>query len=536
MKDDEVKFVLNEQTLLYYRLHPIIACKDLLGIQLAWFQRIMLRAMWWKSYCLLVMGRGSSKTRMVATFSVLRAMLYPDTKIGCLGPGARQGSFIFNEIESIFNNSDFFKAAASSKISRAPIREFVKFYNNSFIESLPIGQHTGGSKIRGARYNILCLDEFAQFDPDILSLVIMPFLAIQKIGRPNKIIQSSSAFYKHNHLWERYKFFRKKIEIDRDPNYYLAEYDYRDLLLEPDFPFQPDMNVIEQQRETMTKIDFEMEWLGFFPDESDAYFSSYLIDHECTPKDIQVEIELSSFRQKKDKDGRLYGERINNNADYIMGVDIAKAPGQANFAIAIGRIESKICSLVNVISLNGGTYDQMVKLIRECTINYNIVRIQMDKGGGGEALKEQLAKPFYDRISETIYKPILDMDDEGTLNADGLRYLRLINFHGAKHSNLFTNLKAEMEHKRVKFPINHFRDPDGSKDLERSMLEIREIKKELIVTTSKPRGANLHFEVPSTFRMDRAVALTLVIDAMIEERLPEWKSKIPQELPVGSWV
>ena len=286
----------------------------------------------------------------------------------------------------------------------------------------------------------------------------------------------------------------------------------------------------------MTKVDFEMEWLGVFPDETDAYFSSYLVDKVCTPKDNSVEIELSSYYQRKDKDGKLYGDKLDNNVDYILGVDIAKSPGAANFAIAVGKIEGKTCKLVNCISLNGGTYTQMVQLIRECTMQYSVIRIQMDRGGGGEAIKEELAKPYYDKVSETIYKPILDMDDEATENADGLRYLRLINFHGAKHSNLFTNLKAQMEHGNVKFPLNQFRDPDGSKELERAMLEIRETKKELMVTSSKPRGANLHFEVPSTFRMDRAVALTLVIDAMIDERLPEWKTKIPKELPIGDWV
>ena len=127
------------------------------------------------------------------------------------------------------------------------------------------------------------------------------------------------------------------------------------------------------------------------------------------------------------------------------------------------------------------------------------------------------------------------MDDEGTENADGLRYLRLINFHGAKHSNLFTNLRAQMEHGNIKFPLNHFRDPLGSAELERSMLEIRETKKELMVTSALPRGANLRFDVPSTFRMDRAVSLTLVVDAMLDKREPEWKTKIPKELPIGEW-
>jgi hypothetical protein len=478
-----------------------------------------------------VLGRGCGKTFSLALFAVLMAILYPKTKIGCLGPSARQGDLIFNEVEALFNDSDYFKASTTNhKVSRSPVRNIVKFSNGSFIESTPIGQ---GGKVRGARYNIVCLDEYAQFDPEIINLVIKPFLAVKRKGSTNKLIESSSAFYKHNHLYERYKYYKKKIEYDDDSKYFLANYDYRDVLLDPDSPFEMDMEIIRQQKETMTESEFQMEWLGQFPDESDTFFTSKLVEEICTPRppaEVPVKIELSCF------DTNSKGERINNGYNYILGVDIAKAPGQANFALGVGKIVGDVIQPVNMITLNGGTYTEMVKLIRECTLNYNVIRIQMDRGGGGEALKEELAKPWIDRVEEKIYLPILDMDDEETANAAGLRYLRLINFQGSKHSNLFTNLKAEMEHKRVQFPINQRRDSSGNKELERAGQELIATKRELMVVGSKPRGANLHFEPPTGFNMDRAVALTLIVDAILDQREPQWHSKIPEELPIGQWA
>lgn len=607
-------------------------------------------------------GFVNHNTAILAIISVLQALLYPNMKIGCLGPSARQGDLIFNEIDNLWRNSEYFRASAvgNKGPSRSPAKSIIKFHNNSFIESTPIGA-TGG-KVRGARYNVLCLDEFAQFNLDIINLVIMPFMGVRQRDKANKLVMSSSAFYRHNHLWDRFKFFKRKIMIEGSKDYFLANYDYEDVLLDPNNPFVMDMDVIDQQKETMTRNEFEMEWCfpgntliqtnkrnkkiskinpgdyvlthngkfkkviktmsrfyegnlvkitsnsrkiyctpnhpiyvcsldkfmfkpaidvceddflitpvyksykqmllnkvvdvdkafyegqvfnlvveddnsyvansfavhncGIFPDETDNYFSSRLVDDICTPKapyDIPIELSCS--------DGKS-----NNGHDYILGVDIAKAPGQANFSVGVGRIEGNIIKLVYMITLNGGTYDQMVAIIRDCTLKFNVIRIQMDKGGGGEAIKEELAKPWYDKTTKETYLPILDMDDSETENANGLRYLRLVNFQGAKHSNLFTNLKAEMEHNRVLFPINLRRDALGNKQLERIGRELIMTKQELMVMASTPRGANLHFSVPNSFRMDRAVALALVVDAVIDKREPSWQTNIPQELPVGAWV
>ena len=51
---EKEKYTLNlsEKLLMFYRKHPVQAAKDLLGVDLVWFQRIALNGIWNKKYVL----------------------------------------------------------------------------------------------------------------------------------------------------------------------------------------------------------------------------------------------------------------------------------------------------------------------------------------------------------------------------------------------------------------------------------------------------------------------------------------------------
>jgi intein/homing endonuclease len=881
MKGDATKITQNEKYIAYYRSHPVQAAKDLLNQKLSWYQRLTLRAIWFKPYSMLIFGRGCGKTRMLAVASVLRALLYPAFKVGVFGPIKKQGDYIFDEIEALYNMSEFFQAAVVKNISRSPERSLVKFVNGSSIVSLPPGDgclsgdslityengidnidrdskehiverkvnvwgngkfresdeaydngikptkriitkrgyqiegtlnhkvkvrrngkiewcrfdeikigdealidrsvrwHEGTSnlteldaytagllvgdgcytneykigfstndeelvdrlnfnvfskffvqhpsdpqhyslnskedrtdwldkfeiessdlitknkkfpkpilraekvrvaafikglfdtdghvtirtakggtacevgftntsetlvrqlqyvllhfgivstisvrdrntkwniiyelritgkavklfydkigfglkrkqddlayamdkkqrwveqgnhdediyydsvvelidseahtydihvpeeheycangffshntKIRGARCHMICLDEYAQWDESIVNLVIIPFMVIQNSDRMNKLVISSSAYYQYNHMYDRYKYYRKN-EIKYPNMYKVLEYDFRDILMAKGHKHEPEnfkvaMNVIKQQKELMTEDEFRMEYLGVFPSDADTFFSVRLID-SCTPRGLNdpIEAELDCYIDVVDEKSGKVLRRENNGFDYVMGVDIAKAPGGANFAIVIAkRVKGKL-HVVYCNTINGGSYKQMVKMIRECTLRFNIVRIHMDRGGGGEAVKEELAEPWYDEKTKEMYLPILDMDDDDTLGVKGHRYLRMVNFQGSKHSNLFTNLKSEMEHERIVYPIPFRRD--RVKEMEKLGKELLQLRTEMIVTQHDSRGTNFHFSVPNKYRMDRVVALTLAVDTSVESRIHDWEDEEPAE-------
>lgn len=528
-KDDSITLFGSEETYLYYRLHPTIAARDLLGIRLSWFQRITLRKMMNVPNGLLVWGRGTGKSQMIAVAAILQGFFYPNYKIGVYGPIKRQGDYIFNYIEQLYHNSPFFKSAAPRGIRRGVDRSLVEFMNGSFIDTMAVGD---GSKLRGARYNCLFMDEFAQFDEDIMNLVILPFLAIQKEDMSNKLIIASSAYYRWNHLWDRYKYYR--IQESINPNlYFVSEYDFRDIILDKNSPFKVDMNIVKHEREIMTDAEFKMEWTRLFPEDEDSYFPRYLIDL-CTPREPKskpLSIEFDSYLVDKESGEKLKKKRATR---YILGIDIGRAEGGSNFAISVGRIEENFYKLSRIITGNGISYQEMVKLIRQCVRDFNVVRIHMDKGGGGETLRDLLKEPWMDSQTGEEHPPILDMEDEETEDILGHRILKLINFHGFKHANLFTNLKAEMEHGRILFPTVFKRDED--KKLEMAYMEIRQLFSEMMVTKPKPVGNTLKFEVPYNFKNDRVVALALGVDAYLELRSPNWLKKEEEDLPIGFFV
>ena len=76
-KDEELKLTTAEELIFFYRANPCQAAKDLLDIELTWFQRKILKSLWKRKYVMLLLGRGIGKTWITALFAVLYALLYP---------------------------------------------------------------------------------------------------------------------------------------------------------------------------------------------------------------------------------------------------------------------------------------------------------------------------------------------------------------------------------------------------------------------------------------------------------------------------
>jgi hypothetical protein len=517
MKDEEFVLSENERTLLYYRLHPDIAAKHLLGARLNWYQRISVRNTWASPFSLLVWGRRAGKTYTNSVTAVLYALLYPRRRIMILGPSKRQGDYMFDEIQMMVSKSEYLQSSLKKPIARQPAESRAEFTNGSRIVSIPIGP--SGGKIRGAGANLVVLDEYAQFDESIVNLVVRPFLAMKVEGQDNKLIITSSAYYKWNHLYDLYCDYRKQI-AEGSKKVYISEYDYRDVLLDKNSAIQPDMSQIEAARKATTVADFGMEYLRKFPDNIENFFPTKLID-ECTPtppRYLPVEIEKKS-----------------TSGSYIMGVDCARAKGGSNFCALVGKMINGEFHIVHIVALNGRPYQEMISRIRDLLFRFPVELIYMDRGGGGETLKDYLAEAWIDPTTAQKMLPVLDMDDKETESKMGLRMLRMVNISAAMHNSLYINLKAEMENGRVKFPINVRRDMDP--EIELLGQNMIAMKKELAVLEAKPKGAFLHFSAPNRFNTDRAMALSLAVSGFRGETRPELQEREDYDnLDVGFWV
>ncbi len=253
-REEQLKLNLSEKLVLFYRAHPCEAAEDLLGIKLCWFQRKALRDMWFKKNTLLLMSRGIGKTWLLALFVILYALLYPGVKIGVITPSFKQTEFLFDKIADFYESSMYFRAAAD-KYQRTTYKAFVKFQNLSFIEGLPLGT---GEKIRGRRYNIVVIDEYAFVDEEIIKKVIRPMMNVKTKGVENKYIIASTAYYSWNHLYMQYLLYNV-MSITQPDKYALHEYIFEDVRMIPDPPFDLDYELYEMMRMDTTNEIYSME-------------------------------------------------------------------------------------------------------------------------------------------------------------------------------------------------------------------------------------------------------------------------------------
>lgn len=478
----------------YYRHNPVQAAYDLLHIDLAPIQRVILNDMWFKNFVITVMGRGGGKTFLLGVNAVLHALLYPGYRIGLIGPSFRQSKMIFSEVEKLYQRSSILREATEKKPVRGSDTCYLRFRgtedsNGSFIEALPIG--VDGAKIRGSRFYLIQIDELAQVPTDIIDLVIRPMAAVslepmQRVrererqdrlieqglatsadfveGSANKMIMTSSGYFKFNHMWHRMKsYWRAMSEEGQNTKYAVHQIPYQLLPA----AFLDEENIKEAKR-TMSRIEFTMEYEATMVSDSDGFFKASMLE-ACTIG--------SGFSV-------LQSGRSGN--EYVLGID----PNQGGSA-ACGVIIIEIGAphrIVYVHELKKKTTQAMTIAIQSLTHSFNIVRIFMDSQGGGKPLRDLLQEGY------NSHTPILDMDDDTTKGKPGSRILQLINPTTAWISDANFDTLALLENKEIQFPALPM---SASPIAEKLYEEVRVLKAQLlsIVVTQTPRGVR-HFDTP----------------------------------------
>jgi len=423
---------------------------------------------------------------------------------------------VFDAIDEIYSMSEYLQAATNKPPSRGTAQSILRFHNGSFVEALPVGD---GTKIRGRRYNIEFVDEYAQMDELIIKLVIRPMLNIKRKGRANKLVVTSTAYYRWNHYFTLYLFYIRQMMLG-NKNYSIYEFDCDDVRITPDSPYQIDEEILEMQKNDMTEEEYMMENFCLFPADSVGFIPARLID-QCTPKIDPLEPELL-----QDPD-----QPMNK---YVMGLDVARAAGGDNFTMIITRLKDNKKILSKVMHLNGKTYQEMVAVIRDAFTDFDILRIHCGAGGGGLTIKDLLAESWVNSDGETI-PPILDMDDPAHEYKEGFHILRLVNESQRKNNELYMNMKSDLQHKRLLFPVDVRVTPREDQRLVVAYQEILALKRELMVLEAIPNGMFHKFVVPAKYRKDRATSLVMVIDAANDLNKVD-KIEEAGELPIGMFA
>jgi len=507
----------------FYRQNPVIAAEDILirngrPLSLPPHQRIILKDLWnGTPFPMIIMTRGGGKTTTIAIYYILRALLYPEERLGILSGGYRAAKATFDEILKFYEFSPIFRRCVKGK----PVRgndecRLIIDKTGSIIKALPIGD---GSIVRGQRFFRLFIDEFPQVDKGIMDEVIIPMLATRKDptapleaeDSKNQLILASTATWQFNWAYQMYLEYKKQVEAG-NKLYSLHEFDCDDL---GDFM---DKTVIEFQKAHSPRIVFLMEYKLLWPKDSHGWYPASLIE-QCRKSYCLIET-----KGKKDE-------------EYVLGVDPARESDL--FAVSVLRLGANSNRLVKVETLEKPTFPEMAQKVRQLTREFNVVRIAMDYGGGGLSVRDQLAEEsvVYDpKTGEYIEEtPILPIDPKEFPERQGRRILDVVYFSPKEIHQMNIDLKSDMEHNRLIIPRQA---NDRDEESEEVYAEIVQLEEELrnIVATVKPSGV-LHFDTPNKNQIkDRYTSLMLAVKAAKDYQAEQDQKVKPTELAWGFWT
>ena len=155
----------------YFRKNPHRFCMEWLGINLYWFQQVLLYMMNISTLFAFIASRGLGKSFLTSIFCCCRAILYPGSKIIVASGNRGQSALIITdkietlrkqypaldkEIEKVQKNNDNIRCI---------------FKNGSVIEAI-----VSGDGARGMRGNVLVCDEFRLIKLDVINSVLKQFL------------------------------------------------------------------------------------------------------------------------------------------------------------------------------------------------------------------------------------------------------------------------------------------------------------------------------------------------------------------------
>jgi hypothetical protein len=467
-------------------------------LELLAFQQVIMDTLWNKKFPMLVITRGGSKTFLLAVYALLRALLNQGSKIVVMGAGFRQAKHVFRYIEELYNASPLLQEALGRDGGVKWGSDTVSIkVGTSTIRGLPIGD---GSKVRGERATHLLADEFASIPESIFDHAVAPFTSVGKspaakaemmafvsrlkalgvekglldaiqisFGMGNQIVYSGSACHIGNHFGKRYVISKMIIQSGGDPEKLRRALEEKSQLVAGksseitaedidsmlktwkqyaivQIPYTAipegfmETDIIRGEKANLPSYRFREEYLAEFTTDTDGFIKRSWIER-ATPRapDAPVIPEL-------------YGDP---RAVYVMGVDPAR--NNDNIGVVVFKLTSRGKELVYCNAWVRTEYGVSANRIREIAKRFNVSYITMDKGGGGEAIREWLCKKSEDVNPEDFLWVIPDQMMEMTgsmlgMGAPGRKIIEMVNFGSTWISEAAHAVEADIEQANILFP------------------------------------------------------------------------------------
>lgn len=252
----------------YYRENPQIFCEEVLDIHLKTFQKIVLYEMMHNDNSMFISSRGLGKTYLVALFSVVKSILYPGSKIVITSATTKQAKEVILKITTDLMLKSSMLRSEISKYSISINDTYMEFKNGSWMRV-----YVASENARGARANLLIVDESRLIPQRIIDQVFVPMLAASRqpgylrkneyshLQEMNQQIYLSSAYYQSSELYDKAKSYFANALNDK-LKYFVCDLPYELAIKEGLLMRQSIEN--EMSEVTFSDITFAMEREGIF--------------------------------------------------------------------------------------------------------------------------------------------------------------------------------------------------------------------------------------------------------------------------------
>lgn len=507
-KDDIEQPGLLEVRLMRNPDYLSFAAKVLLDIDLLPGQALILEELWNRPFPMYIGSRGYGKTFLLAVLAMLKCALIPNMKVVGVGAAFRQAKFIFEYMESIWNNAPVLKSVCDGNSGpKVNADRCSILINDSVARFVPLGD---GQKIRGMRARLILADEFASINPAIYETVIGGFASVSarpvegvkerarqkaikgqyKDYSPNKAsylsnqsIISGTADYDFMHFADYWKKYWVFIHSKNDPNKVIQlpggdtrtlkdcfpngeidpSFDYKDYsIIRIPYELVPegfmDEKVVARSKASSDPSIILKEYHACFPKDSAGFFKRTVIEG-CVANDKNLNNEHWPSWCNSPFDPILKGHP---GRQYVIGIDPAAA--QDNLSIVVLELWPQHVRVAYAWSTNLADfknrkkgkmtneedyYSFCARRIRNLTKVFPTDDIAIDAQGGGLALMEALhdSQKFNASNGEVAFWPtnrILRPDKELDTDDEAGRH----NLHMCQFAD--ANFTSEANHGTLK--------------------------------------------------------------------------------------
>lgn len=401
----------------FYRANPHRFVKDYLGINLKLFQIILLYAMNFNHYFMYLASRGQGKSFLSAIYCIVRACLYPESRIICASGTKGQAREIIEKIDDLRKNSPNLQREISD-LKTGSNDPKVEFHNGSWIKIV-----ASNDNARSKRANLILVDEFRMVDFSVITKVLRKFLAAPRspkyLEKPeyshlkerNKEIYLSSCWLKSHWSYERMTTYFKSMMEGKQ--YFVCHLPYQ-------LAIKEGLLMKEQVLDEMSESDFdpiawmmEMEALWFGESEK-AFFKfddlqkNRKLGKAYYPKEVTDLVNDKSILLPKKEKGEIR----------LVSADIATMSGNQNDASAffVARMipinQGYERQIIYSESIEGGHTGVQALRIRQLFYDFDCDYIVLDTQNAGIGVYDQLTETQYDSERGSEYEPLSCINDD----------------------------------------------------------------------------------------------------------------------------